>query len=86
MYTIYGQPGCQYCERALEVAKGYGSYQYIDISESASAQFYIKETLGAKTVPQIFHDDKHIGGYEDLLDHIVDNWVMNQMFDKGDLF
>ena len=81
MYTIYGQPGCPYCERAKTAVMNRYDYEYIDISDSAAAQFYIKETLGAKTVPQIFLDGEYIGGYENLMVHLS-----SQEFDQGDLF
>ena len=81
MYTIYGQPGCPYCEKALQFANGYLHHEYIDISNSPSAQYYIKESLGAKTVPQIFDGETYIGGYEDMI-----RYVARKTFDEGDLF
>jgi len=81
MYTIYGQPGCPYCQKAKEFADGYVDYEYIDISESASAQYYIKESLGAKTVPQIFDGETHVGGYDEFV-----RYVSEKAFDEGIIF
>jgi glutaredoxin len=69
--VIYGAPGCSYCVRAKELANRHGiRVQYIDLSTDAEAKKFIIEDIGARTVPQIFHDGKHIGGYTELVKYL----------------
>ncbi len=42
----------------------------------------IKLSNGRKTVPQIFFDDDHIGGYDDLLKIINDDQLFNKLEDE----
>jgi glutaredoxin len=44
--------------------------QYIDISKDVESRKYIVEEIGARTVPQIFHEGKHIGGYTELVEYL----------------
>ena len=71
MYTIYGRPYCGWCERAKDLLSSENiEYKYIDIYEDSKSLALMKEK-GYKTVPQIFDDDKHIGGYNDLEMHLM---------------
>lgn len=67
MYTIYGKSSCPFCTKAEELLneKGY-EYKYIDITQCNETLSYIK-SLGCRTVPQVFKDQDHVGGYDDLL-------------------
>jgi glutaredoxin len=68
--TVYSKPNCPYCTRAKQTLSDKGiSYRELMVGEDISRdEFYAlfgnPERL---TVPQIFKDDKLIGGYEDLL-------------------
>ena len=69
--VVYGAPGCSYCVRAKELANRHGiRVQYIDLSADAEAKKYIIEDIGARTVPQVFHEGKHIGGYTELVEYL----------------
>ena len=61
-YTIYTrhEPHCEWCQKALELLRVYGKDFYeIDYKE-ATDMFKDK---GLRTVPQIFLEGHHIGGY-----------------------
>ena len=69
--VIYGAPGCSYCVKAKELANRKGiRVQYVDLSVDEKAKKFIIEEIGARTVPQVFHEDKHIGGYDDLAEYL----------------
>ena len=69
--VIYGAPGCSYCVKAKDLANMKGiRVQYIDLSADAEAKKFIIEDMGARTVPQIFHEGKHIGGYTELVEYL----------------
>lgn len=66
MYTIYGRPYCGWCDRAKDLLSSNNiEYKYINIYEDSKSLALMKEQ-GHKTVPQIFDEDEHIGGYNEL--------------------
>ncbi len=65
--TIYSTPVCPYCVRAKSLLKGKElSYDEIDVSDDTERAKMIERAGGRRTVPQIFIDNTHIGGYDDL--------------------
>lgn len=65
-WKIYGKPNCQGCDqaKALLESKGLG-YEYVDVMRTPSAQDLFREQ-GFRSVPQIFKDGKHLGGFAEL--------------------
>ena len=66
--TIYTGPRCNYCEAAKRLlTRNNAPYKEIDISiiEGAMDEM-IKKANGKRTIPQIFFDDQHIGGYDEV--------------------
>lgn len=72
-FTVYGRPGCGYCSAALQLlkAKGY-SFDYIDIYTRGMSPADLTTVVGhpVRTVPQILHGDKYVGGYTDLVPYL----------------
>ena len=66
--TMYTGPRCGYCEAAKRLlSRNNASYNEIDISKVAGAvDEMIKRANGKRTIPQIFFDDQHIGGYDEV--------------------
>lgn len=68
VYHIIGQHNCVYCEYACNKLDELGiPYKYEEINSLHKWWF---SRVGFTTVPQIWHYGKHIGGYEDLLQHL----------------
>ncbi len=65
---IYTTPFCPYCVRAKALLQKKGvEYRETDVSEDSSLRSAMtKRAGGSYTVPQIFIDDRHIGGCDDL--------------------
>jgi len=61
-------PHCPYCVRAKALFDKLGvSYTTIDVStDDALRQDMVKRSGGRTSVPQIFINDTHIGGCDDL--------------------
>jgi glutaredoxin 3 len=59
---------CPYCSRAKALLERKGvEYQEIDLTmDRAGFDAMVDRAGGARTVPQIFIDGKHIGGSDDL--------------------
>jgi len=66
---IYSLEWCPYCQKAKNYFKSKGySYREYDIGDQDVKAEMEARSGGAKTVPQIFINDQHIGGYDDLMD------------------
>jgi glutaredoxin 3 len=65
--TIYSTKVCPYCVRAKMLLDKKGvAYEVIDVSNQADREEMIAKTGGARTVPQIYIGDTHVGGSDDL--------------------
>ena len=66
--TMYTGPFCNYCEAAKRLlARNNATYNEIDISKVDGAMDeMIKKANGRRTIPQIFFDEEHIGGYDEV--------------------
>ena len=64
---IYTTKTCPYCVKAkMLLQKKDAKYQEIDASSDKIREELIQKSGGKRTVPQIFINDKHIGGCDDL--------------------
>ena len=65
---IYTKAFCPYCYRAKALLDSKNvEYEEFDITMGgAKRQEMIQRANGRTTVPQVFIDDKHIGGSDDL--------------------
>jgi glutaredoxin 3 len=64
---VYSKSNCPYCVLAKNLLSEKGvSFQEINLDGKDRELKELKERTGLRTVPQIFIDDKLIGGYQDL--------------------
>ena len=65
---IYTSPLCGFCHAAIRLLDSKkAAYTTVNISaQPAKRPEMIQRANGRSTVPQIFIDGKHIGGYDDL--------------------
>ena len=65
---IYTKNFCPYCSMAKRALNKLGlKAEEIDVTWSLALQREMQELSQRRTVPQIFIDDVHLGGYEDLM-------------------
>ena len=66
--TMYSGPLCNFCDAAKRLLlRNNLEYNEIDIStKSGLIDEMIKKANGKRTIPQIFFDDHHVGGYQEL--------------------
>ena len=65
---IYSADYCPYCRRARALLDGKGvRYTVRDVERDPRLWQEIAQRTGRNTVPQIFIDEQHIGGCDDLL-------------------
>jgi glutaredoxin 3 len=66
--TMYCTAVCPYCiaaERLLK-SKGVSDIDKIRIDSQPAKRVEMMERTGRRTVPQIYIDDRHVGGFDDL--------------------
>jgi glutaredoxin 3 len=69
---IYTKFACPFCFRAKLLLEKKGvAFQEYDAAGGALREEMLRRANGASTVPQIFIDDIHVGGCDDL--HALDN-------------
>jgi glutaredoxin 3 len=64
---MYTKPFCGFCAAARSLLKKKGvDYEEIDIGGNPELRDTMINLSGRTTVPQIFINDEHIGGYDDM--------------------
>ena len=65
---MYSGPMCNFCEAAKRLfVRNNIDFKVIDISSKEGLRDeMIKKANGKRTIPQIFFDDYHVGGYVEL--------------------
>ena len=66
--TVYSGPMCNFCDAAKRLlVRNNLKYTEIDIStKEGLREEMTKKANGRRTIPQIFFDDHHVGGYTEL--------------------
>lgn len=65
--TIYTRALCGYCAAARELLKTKGvEFTELDATLNSKLRKEMVERSGLRTFPQIFIDEQHVGGYDDL--------------------
>lgn len=73
MYHILTRPDCVWCDKAKQLLEEKGeAYSASSLLDNPLLiRLMIKANL--KTVPQIWQDAEHIGGYTELVEHLNGN-------------
>ena len=66
--TVYMGPMCSYCDAAKRLLKRNNiPYNEINVAlEEKKREEMLNKSNGKRTIPQIFFNELHIGGYEEL--------------------
>jgi glutaredoxin 3 len=71
--VMYSTAVCPYCIRAEQLlnSKGVTDIEKIRVDLQPELRIAMMDRTGRRTVPQIYINDQHVGGYDDLaaLDH-----------------
>ena len=77
--VIYTKGYCPYCRKAKATLKELGlAFEEFDITFDRARAKAMRELSQRKTVPQIFIDDHHVGGNDDL-QAAVKNGTLNKL-------
>lgn len=70
-FTVWGQPRCIYCDLVKTLLKQKGlSFEYLEVGNNVSTTDFMTKVPGTRSVPQVFVDDIHIGGYKELVEYL----------------
>ena len=78
--TIYSKPNCIFCDKAKSMVKNLGfEYEEKMFGKDFTTPDELYEAVGkqVRTMPQIIIDDKHIGGYNELVEYYADKGLVN---------
>jgi glutaredoxin 1 len=68
--TIYGSPNCKWCEKAVGLCMMENlEFTYHDMSQNPIALNFFR-TQGFTTVPQIYSNGTHVGGFTEFQEYI----------------
>ena len=82
---LYTTQFCGYCRAAKNLLRAKGlDYEEIDVGfDSAKRAEMALRAHGARTVPQIFIRERHVGGYDELAalerEGKLDDWLANML-------
>ena len=76
---MYTGPMCNFCDAAKKLlVRNNLNFKEIDISSKDDLrEEMIKKANGKRTIPQIFFNDLHIGGYQELRELEKNNNLLN---------
>lgn len=80
-FTVYvGVSVCPFCDKAKELLNEQEMNMEVIPVEDMDMLEEIREKAGkdVTTIPQIFHGEKYVGGYEDLVKYM--NTYLNELY------
>ena len=84
--TVYSGPMCNFCDAAKRLLlRNNLNYNEIDISTKEGLRDEMtKRANGRRTIPQIFFDDYHVGGYQELRELEKTGKLIKSKINKND--
>ena len=71
-FKIYTKENCSYCNLAKVTLMEQGiEFDEVDLKDNAQALAFLR-LQNFRTVPQIYHGEDHIGGYNELREYLQD--------------
>ena len=71
---VWTNLGCHFCEMGKTLLKQKGiEYEERNLAKNWDVQQLLETVPNARTVPQIFVDNKYIGSYDDLVEYFNQN-------------
>lgn len=78
MITIYGADWCTFCNKAKNLCEDFGlSYEWKDVQEEEVYNELSAKIPGFKKIPQIYWNERYVGGYTDLASELENQNIGN---------
>lgn len=65
-FVVYSKPNCPYCEKAKHLITIQGDFFQEVLIDERTKEELLAKVPHARSVPQIFLEDEHIGGFTEL--------------------
>ncbi len=73
---IFSITGCPFCARAKKLLNDLDvPFVEVNLEKYPERRYEMQEKTGRRTVPQIFFNAKHIGGYDDLKKQVSPSFI-----------
>jgi glutaredoxin len=74
MFTVYSKDNCGFCVKAKSVLSERG-IQFEVVDAVGNKDLLVEKVINSgapmpRTVPQIFDNDKYVGGYTELIEYL----------------
>ena len=68
---VYGAEYCGACKRAKKILTEKGlDFEYKDLALVENQKEFVERLPGVKSIPQVFMDDEHVGGCDDMSERL----------------
>lgn len=72
--VLYTSASCPFCTRAKALLEKKGaSYEELSVDATPSLWNEIMQRCGRNTVPQLFVGERHVGGFDDMVELDMDD-------------
>ena len=72
--VVWSKPACPFCVKAKNLLKNKGiEYEEKNIAEGHKIEDLLALVPNARTMPQIWLDGEHLGGYKELEEKLTEN-------------
>ena len=72
--VVWSKPACPFCVKAKNLLKNKGiEYEEKNIAEGYKIEDLLALVPNARTMPQIWLDGEHLGGYKELEEKLTEN-------------
>ena len=69
--VVWSKDACPFCVQAKALLEARGiEFEERNVSQDWTREQLLEAVPDARTLPQIFLDDQHIGGFTDLRNHL----------------
>jgi len=77
---IYSRDNCSFCQKAGQVLKDRGiMFTEYDVSNDSSLADEMRKRSNQLSVPQIFLNYEHIGGFDDMMNALRDGTFLRKL-------
>ena len=72
--VVWSKPACPFCVKAKNLLKNKGiEYEEKNIADGYKIEDLLELVPNARTMPQIWLDGEHLGGYDQLEEKLTEN-------------
>ena len=76
-FYVYSRSGCGYCDRLVQFMDTKGlKYEKFSLGKDFTTEEFLMKFGRGSTFPQVYHDNRNVGGMKDTVRYIVENQLV----------